>query len=184
MSLRNTENSFGSIAKFFHWLIALCIIGLIIVGLTMVNITDKPLKMQIFNYHKLFGLTVLALVILRILWRWVNIVPKLPASMPRWEFALESAVKFALYFCILLMPISGWIFSSAAGYYPHIGNIVFAAPGIPKSKAIAEFFKQVHITTAWVLIGLLVLHILGALKHHFINKDNILRRMMPGSKND
>jgi len=179
MTLTNTNQSYGSIAKFFHWLTALLVIILLIAGYFMGDIGDKSLKLQVFNLHKLFGLTVLALIILRLLWRWTNPVPLLPPEMALWERTLEKTVKAFFYIALFVMPLSGWIFSTAAGHPPHLGDYTLAAPFIPLSKTLADQIFNIHATFAVIIIGLLCLHIAGALKHHFINKDNVLLRMLP-----
>lgn len=179
--LKNTDRSFGSIAKFFHWTIALLIIGILCVGFYMGGIPDEIKREQIFNMHKLFGLTVLSLAVLRLLWRWINPVPVLP-SMPWWEVVLERTVKFLLYVSLFAMPISGWIFSTAAGYAPHLGQFSIPAPFVKLDLTLAGQVFKVHQAIAWGIIVLLCMHVAGGLKHHFIDKDNILKRMMPGSK--
>jgi len=179
MTLTNTNQSYGSIAKFFHWLIALLVIILLIVGYSMDQIGDKSIKLQVFNLHKLFGLTVLALITLRLLWRWANPVPLLPPEMALWEKTLEKTVKLFFYIALFIMPLSGWTFSTAAGHPPHIGSYTLAAPFVPLSKTLADQIFNIHAAFAVIVIGLLCLHIAGAFKHHFINKDNILLRMLP-----
>lgn len=179
MSLANTNQCYGSIAKFFHWLIALLVIILLIAGYFMDAIGDKSLKLQIFNLHKLFGLSVLALMALRLLWRLANPVPLLSPEMMAWERSLEKSVKVFLYLGLFIMPLSGWLFSTAAGHAPHIGNFLLAAPFVPINKSLANQVFNIHATFAVIIIGLLCLHILGALKHYFINKDDILQRMAP-----
>ena len=185
MAWKNSPTQFGSVAKSFHWVIALVVICLLFVGFFMGDLPDAPIKGQVYNLHKLFGLTVLSLMVLRLFWRWANPVPELPVNTPTWERWLEKTVKFCLYVALFAMPISGWIFSSAAGYYPHIGSLMLPAPGISKNKAVADLFSEIHTILGWTIIVLLCLHVAGGFKHHFINKDNVLRRMMPSrSAND
>jgi cytochrome b561 len=182
MPWRNSSTQFGSVAKFIHWTVALIIICLLFVGFFMGDLPNAPIKGQVYNLHKLFGLTILSLMILRLLWRWSNPVPVLPNTMHTWERWLEKTVKFCLYAALFAMPITGWIFSTAADHAPHLGSLMLPAPGIGKSKAVAGLFSEMHTILGWTIIVLLCLHIAGALKHHFINKDNILRRMMPSKK--
>ena len=179
MTLTNTNQSYGSMAKFFHWLIALLVIVLLLAGYFMDQIGDKSIKLQVFNLHKLFGLAVLALITLRLLWRLANPVPLLPPEMALWERTLEKSVKLFFYIALFIMPLSGWIFSTAAGHAPRIGNFILAAPFVPKNKVLADQIFNIHSIFAIIIIGLLCLHIAGAFKHHFINKDNILLRMLP-----
>ncbi len=177
--LINMKQSYGSIAKLFHWLIAVLVIGLLIAGYFMDQIGDKSIKLQVFNLHKLFGLSVLALILLRLLWRLANPIPLLPAEMVLWERLLEKTVKAFFYISLFVMPLSGWIFSTAVGHAPHLGHLTFAAPFVPFNKSLANQVFNIHATFAVIIIGLLCVHIAGALKHHFINKDIVLSRMLP-----
>ncbi len=183
MSAFNTKAYYGSFAKFFHWTIALLIIGLLCVGLLMGGIADETLRYKIYNIHKLTGLTVLLLVILRSLWALINIKPELPAHMSKLERLAEKIGHYALYLLMFAMPLSGWIMSSAAGYYPTLCHFEFVMPFIHKSKPIASFANQAHEVMAYVLIVIVLGHIIAALRHHCVNKDNVLKRMMPGNHN-
>ncbi|MBL4647426.1 MAG: cytochrome b/b6 domain-containing protein [Gammaproteobacteria bacterium] len=113
------------------------------------------------------------------MWRFVNPKPEWPDTMSLAERLAARLVHGLLYLLILIVPISGWIMSTAAGYSPSFwGWFTLAMPGIPYSKALAMTANQIHTTAIWVLGILIILHLLAALKHHFINKDNILKRMM------
>jgi len=177
--LRNDEIQYGSVAKWFHWLIAFAVITLLIVGLLMGDF-EKPFRFTVYNIHKLVGLTVLTLMIMRIIWTFNNTRPPMPLTTPTWERFAARSVHLLLYVTVLLMPISGWIMSTAAGHSPMLGSLALPMPGVIEDKALAKLTNQIHSTLGWTIIGLVSLHTLAAIKHHFIDKDNVLKRMLPG----
>lgn len=174
--LKNTIRTYGSVAKFFHWAIFLLV--LINVGGFLLEDMPKDYQPMLYNLHKLNGLAILLLMILRMLWAWTNIKPQLPMSLPNWQKLTSRLIHFCLYVVLILMPISGLVGSNAAGKAPHIGDFKFVLP-IDQSKELADAAFNVHNTLAYILVGLLTLHILAALYHHFIKRDNVLRRMLP-----
>ncbi len=165
--------AYNPLTKIFHWLIALLVLTLLCVGFLLEKLPDIA-----YTMHKSFGLVVLALMICRILWiRHVG-RPVLPASMPQWEKFFAHLVQYSLYFFLVMMPIAGWMMSTASGHTPQFfGLFPLPCPGIVADKDLAAFMKEVHNTTAWIIIVLLFFHIFGALKHHFWDKDNVLKRM-------
>lgn len=178
MSFRNTEHRWGSVAKFFHWTIALLILGNGIFGLCM-DLAHGP--MQQINWlalHKSIGLTVLALFLLRVLWRLANRPPK-DEPTPRWQHYLAHGVHSTLYALVALLPLSGWWFNSIAGkplQYFKLFNLPALTGANPDAR---RFWHGVHEYLFWFLVLLLVLHIAGAIKHHLVDRDNTLRRMLP-----
>src|ERR1700761_6545888 len=108
MSLENTKDKYGSVAKTFHWLMALIIVGLLIAGLTMKGMPNTPQKFRIFGLHKSFGITILILVSLRLAWKAKNTAPRLPDTLHAIEKALAHLGHALLYFLMLAMPLSGW----------------------------------------------------------------------------
>lgn len=178
MAKRNTYQSYGSISKFFHWTIALLIIGMIIYGYSL-SFLPESWAPTAYNIHKLFGLLILTLMLLRLIWALMNPKPKLPSKTPLWEIALERLMHFSLYLVLLAMPISGWLLASAAGKPPRLFGLSLGLP-IAKNDWLRDNADTVHITLAIVIIVMVTLHVLAALKHHFIDKDNVLKRMMPG----
>lgn len=179
MSLKNTLTSYGSVAKFLHWLIFLLVLGMLIIGFLFDDIQDKALKSQLINYHKLTGITILALMIFRLFWAFLNPKPLLPPGTPRWHYFLERTMHGLLYLVLIAMPLSGWIMSVAGGHFPHFLNYQLTLPFVPESKALGNTMFETHETLAIVIIVLVSLHVLAALYHHFVKKDDILKRMMP-----
>lgn len=172
----NTDYAYGSVAKFFHWFIFILVLIMISGGFFMEDVPEDY-KGLIYNLHKLTGVAILTLMLLRLLWRMVNVKPKLPADMPEWQRKSVRRVHELLYLLIIAMPLAGWIGSSAAGRPPHIGDWQLMLP-IPQDKAIVESSFAMHEYLAWAIIIFGSLHILAALYHHFIRRDDILRRML------
>lgn len=178
MSLKNTSTSYGSVAHFFHWLIFLLVLIMVPVGFTMGNISDKALRGEVVNIHKLIGVLILLLMLLRLLWALMNVKPSLPFQTPTWQRMAERTMHIALYLGLIIMPLSGLIGAVAAGHPPRLGDLSIKLP-IAQNKTLAEFaFDFVHKPLAWILIVLISIHILAALYHHFIKRDDVLRRML------
>ena len=176
MELSNTEDKYGLVAKAFHWVIAVIIIGLLPMGLFMADMENSPLKFEIFALHKSFGLLVFFLGLGRIVWRFVSPPPDHLETHEHWEVTLASAAHFWLYVCIVGMPLSGWLMSNAAEFpvpffglqMPHL---------IGKDESLMGLFGETHEILAYTLLFVLGLHVAGALKHHVIDKDETLQRM-------
>ncbi|CAN5272073.1 cytochrome b [soil metagenome] len=178
--LKNTQTNYGSVAKFFHWLIFIVVVWQFIVGF-FVEDMEKLLRVSsLFPLHKLIGLATLLIIALRLLWLVYNPKPILPAAGKNWERFLAHATHALLYVSIIVMSLSGWMMSTAAGKAPKLGSYTLPMPGVSISKTLSTQAGDVHLIAAWVLLAFVSLHILAALKHHFINKDNVLKRMLPG----
>jgi len=170
--LTNTRSSYGSVAKFFHWTVALLIIGMLIFGYLMVGLTA-------LTVHKFIGLAILTLATFRLLWMLFNPHPQLPAGNPLLDTIAARGAQALLYVCMFGMPLSGWAMATGFGVPPHIGTLTLAMPGINIDHSIGSLFETIHNTLAIGLIVILCLHVLGALKHYFIDKDNVLQKMLP-----
>jgi cytochrome b561 len=170
MQWRNSENKFGLVTRSLHVLIALTIIGQIVLGFFM----NAPI---LYFIHKSLGLTLLFLAVLFVIWLCIDRHPGYPKMMPTWEKLAAIVERYLLVIFILVMPISGWMMSSAAGRAPSFwGWFTLNAP-VPLSKNLAGFMSDIHTISAWILAGLIAIHILAALKHALLDKDGILRRM-------
>ena len=178
MSLRSNDRQWGSVAKFFHWFIALAILGNGTFGLLM-DLARSPMqKISWLALHKSIGLTVLALVLLRIAWRWRDGRP-LDEPAPRWQQWSAHAVHGVLYVLIVALPLSGWWFNSVTGK-PLQWFKLFNLPALAaKNDDIRHFAHAVHEYLFWFLVLVLVAHVGAALKHHVFDNDNVLRRMLP-----
>lgn len=183
MGLKNTTSSYGSVTKWLHWLIFLGILGLLIVGFLMGDIADKPTRFQVYMLHKSIGLTVLLLGVIRVIWALFNPHPGYTADLPAWQVFAARSMHYILYALVIVMPLSGWIMSVAANHLPsYFGLFDVPFPGVPIDKPVAKLASWYHTTFAWTIVVFVSLHILAALKHHFVNRDNVLKRMLPGGK--
>lgn len=177
MRFRNTNTRFGLVAISLHWIMAIIIIGLLILGLYMVDLPFSPRKLKFYGWHKEFGLLILGLVIVRLSWRLINTAPSL--SPPWWEKMAAQTVHWAFYIFMFAMPITGWLVTSAAGLAPSFFGLFVLPTLIAPNKELVKLFANIHGWLAYGLIATIVLHICAALKHQFINKDDIVRRMLP-----
>lgn len=187
---RNTTSAYGSVAKVLHWLMALWFVlaCLIIVYLTWDHGTGPVPQL---NYHKVVGFTLLLPLLLRVVWRWKNPAPALPTGMPRWQRLASRISHRLLYALLLFMPVTGYLGNGGGVDYglfqippfmqTALAARLFDALGITAPQW-DRFFDLLHygITGPWLLPALLALHAGAALYHHWVLKDDILQRMLPG----
>ncbi|HEY2345506.1 MAG TPA: cytochrome b [Xanthomonadaceae bacterium] len=166
-------------AQVLHWLIALMIVGMGIVGLTMTLMEPSLDKLKVYALHKSFGITVLVLVALRLLWRISHRAPP-PVPMPRWQHVSAQAVHFLLYVLMFAMPLSGWLFNSAANFPLQWFGLVQLPSLWHADPDVKHWAREFHEYGFWTLFALVSLHAAAAIKHHYIDKDETLRRMLPG----
>ena len=180
MGWRNTSEQYGAIAKSFHWGLFVLITGLLCVGLYMASQTFTPELFTFYKWHKTLGVIALILIAARLLWRLLSPPPPLPADTSGFEKWAAHGTHLVLYILILIMPLSGWAMSSAAPF-PNliVGNVELPAI-VAQNEADAEFFSSVHFWSSRLLIAVLVVHASAALFHHFVRRDHILARMLPG----
>ncbi|PRH83859.1 cytochrome b [Arenimonas caeni] len=182
MPIRNTTERWGGVSISIHWLTVLMVFALVVVGFVMQELPNSPTKIDVYAMHKSFGLTVLALTLLRLLWRLFAGTPAPVPGTPRWQSAVAQATHGALYVILLAMPLSGWLYNSASGF-PLKWFGLFGLPKLsgydPEVKAFALAMHE------WLFIALLVIvvaHAAAALKHHYFDRDATLSRMSPGLK--
>ncbi len=178
MSLRNTNDRWAWPSMTLHWLIALLILALLGVGFVMVELPRSPRYFWVYDLHKSIGLTVLALFVLRLAWRFFDRRPA-DLPMPRLQRIAAHAVHGILYLLMLAIPLAGWLYNSARGY-PLQWFKQFNLPAlVAKNEGLAEFAIAAHVWLFWILVAVLVAHVGGALLHHFFERDDTLRRMLP-----
>jgi cytochrome b561/polyisoprenoid-binding protein YceI len=186
MALSNTALRYGGVTKFFHWLTALLILSLIALGFYANDLpyeTQEQLttKAWYFSLHKTLGVTVFFVALLRIIWAFTQPKPGLLNADKKLESWLAETVHWLLYASLVIVPLAGWISHAAAsGFAPIWWPFGQNLPFIPKSTTVEHAFGSLHHIAGKVLIGALILHAAGALKHHFIDGDSTLRRMLPG----
>ena len=170
---------YTTIAKIFHWLITTVILGLFIIGFTMTEMELSPEKLQYFSWHKWAGVFVFLLTIGRLTWRFFHPAPSLPEQMDKRIKLLAHLGHFALYALCLVIPLSGWLMSSAKGVQTVWLGLWPIPDLLSRDKLLGNQLQELHEALNWVFIAVICTHILAALKHHFIDKDKILVRMLP-----
>ena len=178
--LKNTSEQFGLVSIGLHWLMALLLTGLFAVGLYMTSLGYyDPLYHSLPWWHKSIGLLVIMLLLVRFVWKIINPRPIALKTHKTWEVRLAHSIQNIFYGLILLMGMSGYLISTAKGK----GIAFFGFFDVPAMTAeiaedTADLIGNAHLLMAWGLAGLVILHAAAALKHHFIDKDNTLKRMM------
>jgi cytochrome b561 len=171
---------YGAVAQAAHWLTVLLLAGSFTLGFYMEELVLSPTKLKLFAYHKWIGISIFLLVAMRLAWRLWSPPPPLPASMPRWEVRAAEISHHLLYLFLFAVPLSGWLMSSAKGFQ----TVLFGALPLPdllsKNPPLGEALEEVHWLLNKMLLGLVLVHITAALKHHFIDRDEVLARMVPG----
>lgn len=165
------------VARLFHWVLALLIIGMLALGFYASGLENSPLKIRLFFWHKSFGISILALVLLRLLWRLRHRPPAMPERMPKLERNGAKTAHWLLYSLMLLMPVSGWLIHSASGYSFKVFGWFNLPALVSPEKALQQQMAELHEIAAYLLIALLVLHLLAALKHRFIDRDEVFAGM-------
>lgn len=161
-----------------HWLIALLIFGAFTLGLYMADLPPSPQKLQYFSWHKWTGVTIFLLVLIRIFWR-IGHKPPAPVPMPPWQRQASAAVHYLLYACMVIIPLSGWLLSSAKGMQTVWFGVLPLPDLVSKDKELADILHELHELFNFGMLSLLVLHVAATIKHHFIDKDGLLSRMNP-----
>jgi len=168
-------------AILLHWLIALLIVCGFCIGFYMTGLKFSPQKLSLYSYHKWIGVTIFTLAVLRLLWRLTHRPPPLPAGMPAWQQHAATALHGLFYLLMLVIPLTGWLYSSSAGV-PTVpfGISALQLPDLlERNKEVADQLKAVHVTLNYTLAALVCLHAAAALKHQFVERDGLLARMNP-----
>ncbi|MEO8019046.1 MAG: cytochrome b [Pseudomonadota bacterium] len=179
MTFRNTKHSWGSLAKALHWIIVLLIINQWVIAERADALPNGLAKLQALGLHKSFGMTVLMLAVIRLAWRFMNPTPDLAAETKPWERMLARLSHSLLYALIFAMPLSGWLMSSAKNF-PVSWFKLFQFPDLvaPSEQTFHQMLDLHHLLFK-ILVGVALLHIAGAMKHHFYDKNDVLKRMLP-----
>lgn len=167
------------VSQALHWLVVLLILGQGTAGLLMVGMRNSPDKIQVYALHKSVGLTLLALVLLRLAWRLVSTAPARLPGIPDWEHRAARAGHALLYGLLLAVPLTGWVFNSAAGFPLRWFGLFDVAAIAGRDQALRELAVQWHEALFWVLVATAVGHAAAALYHHLFLRDATLARMLP-----
>ena len=177
MLIKNTEDHYGSVSILLHWMIAILMIGLLIIGIYMVPLPISREKLKFYRWHKEFGMLVLMLVFLRVAWRLSNITPSL-SNLPFLEKMAARSVHFSFYIFMFAIPMTGWMMSSSAGFPVSFFGLFLLPDLVSPDENLRITLIEIHKWLGYLLIATIFLHVGASLKHHFINKDDILRRML------
>ena len=179
MQIKNSNLRYGAVAQLLHW----SIVVLIVVQFVLANQAEDAQsllhKAKILTTHKNYGMTVFMLAAVRLGWRWMNPVPAVPETMKGWLRAVASITHWALYALILLTPLAGLLMSSAKNYSVSYFGLFTWPNLVAPNETLFQALKETHEILAFTMLNLALLHAAAALKHHFFDKDNVLRRMLP-----
>ncbi len=173
---------YSRVAIGLHWVIALMIFGTFALGVYMHELPLSPEKLRLYSYHKWIGVTIFALVLFRLLWRLGHRPPPPPPSMPAWQRRAATVTHAMLYALTLAIPVSGWLMSSASGFQVVYLGILPIPDLLAKDKVLADQLKGAHEFLNLFMLALVVLHVAAALKHHLLDRDDVLARMFPPVK--
>lgn len=161
-----------------HWLIAIGILSAFCVGLYMADLPLSPQKLKIYSWHKWAGVSIFLLVLVRLTWRLGHHPP--PAvDMPRWQTLAAETVHRVLYLLMFAIPLSGWLMSSAKGFQTVYFSVLPIPDLLSKDVELGKQLAEVHELLNWLMIALVAGHAAAALKHHLLDRDDTLRRMLP-----
>lgn len=176
----NTKSSYGIVSRIFHWVISIFIITMICVGFYMTSLEPSDNKYDLYRMHKASGFIIFIFILMRVIWRFQNVTTELPSDTPHWQSAASRIVHYILYFFMIAMPTTGILMSLFSGRAIDIFGL-FVIPAFAKKTKYALLFNELHSGFVIIFTLIILIHILAAFYHHFIKKDNILRRMITGS---
>lgn len=181
MTYGTRTDHYPATSKLLHWLVAACVLTTAPVAIAMTNVAEGPTRDTLYNFHKSLGVVILVLMILRLINRLVVGAPMPDPAIEPWQKTLSSAVHGLLYLLLLAMPVVGYVANSAYGATtPFFG--LFELPMIvAKNEALATQLFTLHRWAGWLLIVLVLMHVSAALYHHFVRRDEVLKRMLPQS---
>ncbi|HTS22306.1 MAG TPA: cytochrome b [Casimicrobiaceae bacterium] len=178
MTASDAPAKYTTTAVVLHWLAAALIVCGFTLGLSMVGLPLSRRKLELYFWHKSVGITVWLVTCLRLAWRAGHRPPP-PAAMPQWQRRAATVSHAALYALLLLIPVSGWLYSSATGVQVVYLGLVPLPDLVPKDKALAAVLRGCHATLNFTLLALVCVHAAAALRHHFVARDTVLWRMLP-----
>ena len=181
MSIQQTTapdtEMYTATARVLHWIIAILVLSLIPAGILMDRVDEGPLQDALFNLHRSFGVILIPLIILRLIWRLNHTPPPLPGDIPAAQRLVATLTHYALYILLIVQPMLGWIASSAYRSPVSVFNLFDLPPIWPENRALSDELFEVHTWIGYAMGVLVVLHIVGALYHQLIRGDHLLRRM-------
>ena len=173
------DKRYGGVAIGLHWLIAIAIIGSFSLGFYMSDLPLSPQKLKFYSWHKWAGVTIFLFVLFRLVWRLSHRPPELPDTIPAWQRKVAAATHVLLYLLMVIVPITGWLMSSAKGFQTVYFGVLPLPDLLAKNAELGERLQQVHRLLNYGMAALVVAHLGAALKHHFVDRDEVLARMLP-----
>lgn len=174
-----TPTRYTRTAIALHWLMALLLIATFAGGLYMTGLKLSPFKLKIYSWHKWAGVAAFLLVVVRLAWRAGHRPPALPPAMPRWQQSAANGLHHALYLLMLAIPLSGWLMSSAKGFQTVWFGVLPLPDLLAKNAELGDLLQIVHVSLNYGFAALLAVHVAAALKHHVVDRDDTLTRMLP-----
>ena len=178
-AIPHSQTGYTNTAIGLHWLIGIAIVGTFALGLYMHELPLSPQKLKLYSWHKWAGVSIFLCVVLRLGWRLAYRPPALPAAMPAWQRIAAEATHLLLYLLMFAVPLSGWLMSSAKGFQTVWFGVLPLPDLLDKNQQLGDLLKEVHEALNFGMAGLVLAHAGAALKHHVIDRDDVLARMLP-----
>jgi cytochrome b561 len=178
--MNDPTDRYGLPAQLFHWLVAGLILFQVPLAYYMIDLPLSPAKLESYALHKSIGLTIFSIAALRLAWRWLHRPPALPSVMPGWQAGLARLAQWLLYALIFVMPLTGWMSSSAANFPVSLFGWFTLPDLVEPDRALHERLELAHRYQAYLLFTLVATHAGAALHHHFVRRDGVLASMIPG----
>lgn len=181
--LRNSQTDWGWPSKLLHWIGALAVLFLLLHGWWMVHMAPRPERFANYTWHAAIGYDLLALLVLRLLWRWMNPVPAMPGDLKRWEVMAARLGHIGLYLLLFVSTLSGWALAGTFKRPMAQDAFGLSIPQLtsPGNRGLHDVLEETHMITSYLLAALIVVHIAGSLRHHFVKRNTVMRRMWFGS---
>lgn len=173
-------NSYGSLAKSLHWVVFALVLIQFVVAWTMPEIRRDVVPETLINLHMSLGILIMAVVLIRVLWRRAHPVAPAAEGIPSWQQRVAGVTHWLLYGLLLVLPILGWAAASSRDWTIRVFNLVTLPHLVPPRAPIGHTAGDVHVVLSWVLLGLIGLHVAAGLYHYFFLRDRVLQRMLPG----
>lgn len=176
------EKPYSTPAKWFHWLTAIAVVAAVGLGIAMNNVADRETAGALYDLHRSTGTLILAVTGLRLLWRLFHKPPPPSPAMPAWQVLAATVMHWLLYFLLFALPLIGWAGTSAYGAEISVYGLFILPPLLAENEALSKVLLGTHVVVAFTLVALLVGHAGAALHHHFVVRDDTLRRILPGTR--
>lgn len=185
-SQNRSDSRYHGFSILLHWVLGAALVAVFALGAYMADLPFSPQRLKFYSWHKWAGVCILVLSLLRLVWRLTHRPPALLAeverAMPAWQLLAHKVTHLGLYLLFFTVPLVGWAYSSAAGFPVVLFGLLPLPDLVPVDKALAHTLKEAHELAANAMLGLVLLHVAGALKHALIDRDGLLRRMSPFGK--